>query len=81
MRISEDIVEDLFDKWAKNNSFIHVEFMYITGLNGLHNLEIFNDKEEFSSLKELRIKESEVLPQKVEQLKKYSNNFKLIIYK
>ena len=55
--------------------------MYITGLNGLHNLEIFNDKEEFSSLKELRIKESEVLPQKIEQLKKCSNNFKLVIYK
>ena len=81
LRISEDIVEDLFDKWAKNNSFIHVEFMYITGLNGLYNLEIFNDKEVFNSLKELRLKESEVLPQKIEQLKKCSNNFKLVIYK
>lgn len=81
LKISEDIAEDLFDKWAKNNSFIHVKFMYITGLNGLHNLEIFNDKEVFSSLKELRLKESELLPQKIEQLKKYSNNFKLVIYK
>uniref|UniRef100_UPI0025EF1142 hypothetical protein n=1 Tax=Psychrobacter sp. UBA5136 TaxID=1947356 RepID=UPI0025EF1142 len=81
LKISEDIAEDLFDKWAKNNSFIHVKFMYITGLNGLYNLEIFNDKEVFSSLKELRLKESELLPQKIEQLKKYSNNFKLVIYK
>lgn len=81
LKISDDIAENLFDKWAKNNSFIHVKLMDITGLNGLHNFEIFNDKEIFNSLKELRLREREVLPQKIEQLKKYSNNFKLVVYK
>ena len=81
LRISEDMIDKLFCIWVANNSFKYIEIMHISGLDGLKDLDVFNDKEIFSSLKELRLEKSKVLPQKTELLKKYSNNFKLVVYK
>ncbi|MGP9545693.1 hypothetical protein ACT3QR_11905 [Psychrobacter sp. AOP7-B1-25] len=81
LRINEDMIDKLFYIWVANNSFKYVEIMHISGLDGLKDLDVFNYKEIFSSLNELRLEKIKVLPQKIEQLKKYSNNFKLVIYK
>lgn len=55
--------------------------MYITGLDGLDNLNVFSDKQIFKHLAELCVKESELLPEKIEQLKTYHLSFDLVIYK
>lgn len=79
--LDKNIIEELFSLWLENNSFKDVEKMYITGLNGIKDLNLFNDKKVFSNLAELCIKESELLPEKIEQLKTYHKKFNLIIYK
>ncbi len=68
LRISEDMIDKLFCIWMTNNSFSHVEKIYISGLDGLKDLDVFSNTQSFSSLREVFLDKKTSLEQ-IERLK------------
>lgn len=77
LRISEDMIDKLFHIWVTNNSFEHVEKMYISGLDGLKDLDIFSNKQVFSSLREIFL-DSKTYSKQVERLKAIAPDINIV---
>ena len=77
LRISEDMIDKLFCIWVANNSFEHVEKMYISGLDDLKDLEVISNKQVFSSLREIFL-DSKTSSKQVERLKAIAPDINIV---
>lgn len=77
LKVSEDKVINLYNIWIHGNKFKHVGSMYATGLNGLENIKIFDDKNIFPNLQELRVNKEGLSTQKIEEFNRL--NLKVVI--
>ncbi|WP_066805375.1 hypothetical protein [Moraxella oblonga] len=78
LEIDNNYIQELFDIWLKNNSFNHVQSLYIKGIEGLIDLSIFSNKKYFYNLSEITI-DSEINKLLINELKSKNPDINIII--